>query len=62
MFYNLIDHYLLKSPLILGKKVGPMGGQIKPIIDSIFDLEDGNAALERMEKGLQFGKIFLRVD
>jgi zinc-binding alcohol dehydrogenase/oxidoreductase len=35
--------------------------QITPIVDSIFDLKDGNTAFEIMDKGLQFGKIVLRV-
>jgi NADPH:quinone reductase-like Zn-dependent oxidoreductase len=35
--------------------------QIIPVVDSVFDLKDGNAAFERMAKGLQFGKIVLRV-
>ena len=33
--------------------------QITPVVDNVFDLKDGNAALERMDKGLQFGKIVL---
>ncbi len=35
--------------------------QIIPVVDSVFDLKDGNAALDRMDKGLQFGKIVLFV-
>ena len=35
--------------------------QIIPVIDSIFDLKDGNAALERMASGKHFGKIVLRI-
>ncbi len=34
--------------------------QIVPIVDSVFDMSEGNAAFERMDKGLQFGKIVLR--
>lgn len=33
--------------------------QIVPVVDSIFPLAEGNAALERMNQGLQFGKIVL---
>lgn len=33
--------------------------QIEPVIDSVFALKDGHAAIERMNKGLQFGKIVL---
>ncbi len=34
---------------------------IKPVIDSIFDLKDAKAAHQRMEKSNQSGKILLRV-
>jgi len=34
---------------------------IVPVVDSVFALADGNAALEKMEKGEQFGKIVLRI-
>jgi len=36
-------------------------GNLTPVIDSTFDLEDGRTAFERMAKGEQFGKIVLRV-
>lgn len=36
--------------------------QIKPIIDSVFSLEKGNEALDRMDEGLQFGKIVLQTN
>jgi D-arabinose 1-dehydrogenase-like Zn-dependent alcohol dehydrogenase len=32
---------------------------IVPVVDSVFPLPEGNAALERMAKGEQFGKIVL---
>lgn len=35
--------------------------KIIPVVDSVFDLQDGNAAFKRMDEGLQFGKIVLRV-
>lgn len=35
--------------------------KIVPVIDSVFPLEQGNAALERMGKSGQFGKIVLRI-
>lgn len=35
--------------------------KIVPVVDKVFDLKDGNAALERMEKGEQFGKIVTRI-
>lgn len=35
--------------------------RIKPIIDSVFDLEETNAALEKMHESSQFGKIVIRI-
>ena len=37
------------------------GGRLDPVIDSVFDLEDGRAAFERMASGRQFGKIVVRI-
>jgi len=34
---------------------------IAPVVDSVFALAEGNTALERMEKGEQFGKIVLKI-
>ena len=34
---------------------------IVPVIDSVYHIKDGNDAFMRMDKGLQFGKIVLRV-
>lgn len=34
---------------------------IVPTVDSVFDLSQGNAAFEKMDRGKQFGKIVLRV-
>jgi NADPH:quinone reductase-like Zn-dependent oxidoreductase len=36
-------------------------GRLRPIIDSVFDLEDGKAAFDRMAAGEQFGKIVVKV-
>lgn len=36
-------------------------GNLMPPVDSVFDLEDGRAALERLESGAQFGKIVVRI-
>jgi NADPH:quinone reductase-like Zn-dependent oxidoreductase len=36
--------------------------QIKPIVDQVFPLSDGNAALDRMDAGEQFGKIVLNIE
>lgn len=35
--------------------------KIKPVLDKIFPFEEGNAALNRMEDGEQFGKIVIRI-
>jgi zinc-binding alcohol dehydrogenase/oxidoreductase len=35
--------------------------KIIPVVDSIFDLKDGNEALKRMDEGKQFGKIVLKI-
>lgn len=35
--------------------------RITPVIDSVFELSDGNAALQRMAESDQFGKIVLRI-
>lgn len=34
---------------------------IVPVVDAVFDLADGNTALEKMEQGAQFGKIVLSI-
>jgi NADPH:quinone reductase-like Zn-dependent oxidoreductase len=36
--------------------------RLAPVIDSVFDLEDGRSAFERMSHGRQFGKIVLRIN
>lgn len=36
-------------------------GRLQPVIDSVFSLEDGRSAFERMESGEQFGKIVIKV-
>jgi NADPH:quinone reductase-like Zn-dependent oxidoreductase len=42
--------------------VGEMSsGKLEPVIDSVFPLEDGRAAFERLENGEQFGKIVIDV-
>lgn len=35
--------------------------KIKPVIDSVFKLEDAQTAIEKMENGNQFGKIVLKI-
>jgi D-arabinose 1-dehydrogenase-like Zn-dependent alcohol dehydrogenase len=35
--------------------------QIIPIIDQVFQLEEGEAAMRRMDSGQQFGKLVLRI-
>jgi len=34
--------------------------KIKPVLDSLYDLQDFNIALNRMKTGIQFGKIVLK--
>lgn len=34
--------------------------KIKPVVDKVFDMKDGQAAFDRMEAGKQFGKIILK--
>jgi NADPH:quinone reductase-like Zn-dependent oxidoreductase len=36
-------------------------GTLDPVVDSVFPLADGRLALERMQKGVQFGKIVLAI-
>lgn len=36
--------------------------RIMPVVDSSFSLREGNTALDRMDKGLQFGKIILEIN
>ncbi len=36
-------------------------GKLKPVVDSVFDLEEAGKAHERMERSEMFGKIVLRV-
>jgi len=36
-------------------------GRLLPVVDSVFELEDGRSAYERMAAGEQFGKIVVRV-
>ena len=36
--------------------------QIKPIVDEVFSLAEGNAALERMRQSSQFGKLVISND
>ncbi len=36
-------------------------GRLLPPVDSVFDLENGRAAFERLEAGGQFGKIVVRI-
>jgi NADPH:quinone reductase-like Zn-dependent oxidoreductase len=39
-----------------------VAGRLLPVIDSVFDLEDGKSAFARMQEGAQFGKIVVKVD
>lgn len=37
-------------------------GRLTPVVDSVFDLENGREAFERIAAGKQFGKIVVRVE
>jgi NADPH:quinone reductase-like Zn-dependent oxidoreductase len=37
-------------------------GRLRSVVDSVFALEEGRAAFERLEAGQQFGKIVVRID
>jgi NADPH:quinone reductase-like Zn-dependent oxidoreductase len=36
-------------------------GTLKPVIDQVFPLKDAEKALERMDQGLNIGKILLKL-
>ena len=36
-------------------------GRLRPVVDSVYALEDGVAAFERMQGGEQFGKLVVRI-
>ena len=36
-------------------------GRLLPPVDSVFPIEDGRQAFERLEKGEQFGKVVVRI-
>jgi NADPH:quinone reductase-like Zn-dependent oxidoreductase len=36
-------------------------GELDPVVDSVYPLEEGVAALGRLQRGAQFGKIVLRI-
>jgi D-arabinose 1-dehydrogenase-like Zn-dependent alcohol dehydrogenase len=35
--------------------------QIQPVVDSVFDIDNTEAALRKMDSGAQFGKIVLKI-
>jgi NADPH:quinone reductase-like Zn-dependent oxidoreductase len=37
-------------------------GRLTAVVDSVFSLEDGRRAYERLASGEQFGKVVLRVE
>jgi NADPH:quinone reductase-like Zn-dependent oxidoreductase len=47
----------------LQEKVWPLlsSGKIKPVIDSVFDLDEAAKAHDRLESGQHIGKIILKV-
>jgi NADPH:quinone reductase-like Zn-dependent oxidoreductase len=36
-------------------------GALQPPVDSVWSLDDGRAAFERLDAGAQFGKVVVRV-
>lgn len=36
-------------------------GRLLPVVDSVYPLDDGRAAFERLESGAQFGKVVLQI-
>jgi NADPH:quinone reductase-like Zn-dependent oxidoreductase len=38
-----------------------VAGRLLPVVDSVFPLAEGRAALERLQSGEQFGKVVVRV-
>ncbi len=66
------QHIFWKQLSVLGTSMGNDGEfadmlklvadkQIRPEVDSTYPLEQGAAAFERMDQGLQFGKIILQI-
>jgi len=69
-----IDNRLMfgKHLSIIGSSMGPIsdyekvmglvfGGQLRPIIDTIYPLQEGFSALKRLSEGDLAGKLLLRV-
>ena len=55
---RLDDGHRLRVPL--RARAAGAAGRVRPVIDSVFPLEDAARAHERLEAGEQFGKIVLR--
>jgi NADPH:quinone reductase-like Zn-dependent oxidoreductase len=36
-------------------------GRLQPVVDSVFPIEDGRKAFERLESGEHFGKVVIAV-
>jgi NADPH:quinone reductase-like Zn-dependent oxidoreductase len=36
-------------------------GHLTPLVDSVFDIQQGRQAFERLQSGQQFGKIVIRI-
>jgi NADPH:quinone reductase-like Zn-dependent oxidoreductase len=41
--------------------LGAIEAGMEPVVDSVFELDDAVRALERLDRGEQFGKVVLRV-
>lgn len=68
-----LRHVFFKSLSILGSTMGSNGslrkiwrlvehGKLKAVVDSVFDLEDIEAAHQHLKQSQQFGKVLLRLD
>ncbi len=67
-----IRYVFVRQFSLLGSYMGGMGelvkvlkffddGRLKPVVDSVFPLEEAGRAQEKMEKSEHFGKIVLTV-
>jgi len=66
--YNFVNEITMKG-VYMGRKsvlfrVAELfeRGQLKPVVDKVFDLKEGEKAHRYLEEGRHFGKVVLRVD
>lgn len=58
---TIVGAYLGSKAQLISLHKFMQAKRIRPSIDSTYDLKDARSAQERMEQGLQFGKILLQV-